>query len=113
MLGGCAPDPAAEPARRDRPEVSVELLTDPQAWLAFVTLTALEVVLGIDNIIFISILVDRLPAHRRARARTVGLALAMAMRILLLLSTRASKAKPTVTRRRAVAASPESWSRSP
>jgi predicted tellurium resistance membrane protein TerC len=64
----------------------VELLTDPQVWLAFATLTALEIVLGIDNIIFISILVGRLPESQRARGRTIGLALAMITRILLLLS---------------------------
>src|SRR5690606_21753281 len=64
----------------------MELLTDPQVWLAFATLTALEIVLGIDNIIFISILVGRLPEHQRGRGRTIGLALAMLTRILLLLS---------------------------
>jgi predicted tellurium resistance membrane protein TerC len=64
----------------------VEFLTDPQVWLAFLTLTALEIVLGIDNIIFISILVGRLPPEQRARGRTIGLALAMITRILLLLS---------------------------
>ncbi|MFO7278010.1 MAG: TerC family protein [Pseudomonadota bacterium] len=64
----------------------LELLTDPQAWLAFVTLTALEIVLGIDNIIFISILVGRLPEHRRESARVTGLALAMLTRIALLFS---------------------------
>ena len=64
----------------------MELLTDPQVWLAFLTLTALEIVLGIDNIIFISILVGRLPHEQRARGRTIGLALAMVTRILLLLS---------------------------
>ncbi len=64
----------------------MEMLTDPQVWLAFATLTALEIVLGIDNIIFISILVGRLPEHQRARGRTIGLALAMITRILLLLS---------------------------
>ncbi len=63
----------------------MELLTDPQAWIAFFTLTALELVLGIDNIIFISILVDRLPAGQRELARRVGLALAMVMRVVLLL----------------------------
>lgn len=63
----------------------LELLADPQAWIAFSTLTALELVLGIDNIVFISILVDRLPAARREIARRLGLALAMLMRILLLL----------------------------
>ena len=64
----------------------MEFLTDPQVWLAFLTLTALEIVLGIDNIIFISILVGRLPPEQRARGRTFGLALAMITRILLLLS---------------------------
>jgi predicted tellurium resistance membrane protein TerC len=64
----------------------MELLSDPQVWLAFATLTALEIVLGIDNIIFISILVGRLPRAVQQRARTIGLALAMLTRILLLLS---------------------------
>jgi predicted tellurium resistance membrane protein TerC len=61
-----------------------ELLTDPQAWTALLTLTALEIVLGVDNIVFISILTDRLPASQRDRARVVGLGAAMIMRILLL-----------------------------
>jgi predicted tellurium resistance membrane protein TerC len=64
----------------------MELLTDPQAWLAFVTLSALEIVLGIDNIIFISVLVGRLPPEQRKRARNFGLLLAMGSRIALLLS---------------------------
>src|SRR3954471_21838160 len=64
----------------------MEMLSDPQVWLAFVTLTALEIVLGIDNIIFISILVSRLPTDQQARGRTIGLSLAMLTRILLLLS---------------------------
>jgi len=64
----------------------MELLTDPQVWLAFVTLTALEIVLGIDNIIFISILVGRLPIEQQSKGRTLGLALAMLTRIALLLS---------------------------
>jgi predicted tellurium resistance membrane protein TerC len=63
----------------------LELLTDPQAWIAFATLTALELVLGIDNIIFISILVDKLPRERREFARRIGLFMAMFMRIGLLL----------------------------
>ena len=62
----------------------MELLANPQAWLAFLTLTALELVLGIDNVIFISILVDKLPEARRRVARQVGLFLAMFMRIGLL-----------------------------
>jgi len=64
----------------------MELLTDPQAWIAFITLTALEIVLGIDNIIFISILVSRLPPARRESARITGLALAMLTRVALLFS---------------------------
>jgi predicted tellurium resistance membrane protein TerC len=64
----------------------MEWLMDPQLWVAFLTLTALEIVLGIDNIIFISILVGRLPKEQQARGRFFGLALAMVTRILLLLS---------------------------
>ena len=64
----------------------LELLTDPHAWIAFITLSALEIVLGIDNIIFISILVSRLPPQRRESARITGLALAMLTRIALLFS---------------------------
>lgn len=63
-----------------------EWIADPNAWIALATLTALEIVLGIDNIIFISILVGRLPAERRDLARRLGLSLAMISRILLLLS---------------------------
>ena len=61
------------------------ILTNPELWIAFFTLTALELVLGIDNIIFISILVDRLPSSTRERARKLGLFLAMFMRVALLL----------------------------
>jgi predicted tellurium resistance membrane protein TerC len=64
----------------------LELLTDPQAWIAFVTLSLLEIVLGIDNIIFISILVGRLPPAQRNSARISGLAFAMITRVLLLFS---------------------------
>jgi len=64
----------------------MELLANPNVWLAFVTLTALEIVLGIDNIIFISILVGRLPKAQQPRGRTIGLGLAMLTRIALLLS---------------------------
>jgi predicted tellurium resistance membrane protein TerC len=60
------------------------LLADPNAWIAFLTLTLLELVLGIDNVIFISILVDKLPRERRELARRIGLFLAMFMRIGLL-----------------------------
>lgn len=62
----------------------MELLTDPQIWIAFGTLTVLEVVLGIDNIVFISILAGKLPEEQRGRARTLGLGLAMLIRIGLL-----------------------------
>ena len=61
-------------------------ITDPQVWIALITLTALEIVLGIDNIIFISILTGKLPAQRQAKARTIGLALAMFTRVGLLFS---------------------------
>ena len=64
----------------------MEWLLDPQAWLALATLTALEIVLGVDNIIFISILCGRLPERERARARTIGLMLAMLTRLGLLFS---------------------------
>ena len=63
----------------------MELITSPEAWIAFATLTALELVLGIDNIIFISILVDKLPLEKRELARKIGLFMAMFMRIGLLL----------------------------
>jgi len=64
----------------------MEWMTNPEAWIALLTLTALEIVLGIDNIIFISILVSRLPSEKRDKARVLGLGLAMVTRILLLLS---------------------------
>ena len=63
-----------------------EWLMDPSAWMALATLTLLEIVLGIDNIIFISILVSKLPPEQRQRARVLGLAGAMVTRVLLLLS---------------------------
>lgn len=63
----------------------VQLISDPQVWIAFLTLTTLELVLGIDNIVFISILADKLPAAKRELARRLGLFLAMFMRIGLLL----------------------------
>src|SRR5262245_9145153 len=64
----------------------MEWLNDPDAWIGLVTLTVLELVLGIDNIVFISILSGKLPVHQQKKARTIGLSLAMIMRILLLLS---------------------------
>ncbi|QKG28490.1 TerC family protein [Campylobacter sp. RM16187] len=63
-----------------------EWMSSPEAWLSLVTLTGLEIVLGIDNIIFIAILVGKLPPHQRDKARIMGLAFAMITRILLLLS---------------------------
>ena len=64
----------------------MEFLTNPDVWIAFLTLCALEIVLGIDNIVFISILTSRLPKHQQAQARRVGLVLALLMRIALLFS---------------------------
>ena len=64
----------------------MDWLSDPQAWMGFLTLTVLEIVLGIDNIIFISILCGKLPPEQQGKARRIGLGLAMLMRILLLLS---------------------------
>jgi len=64
----------------------MDWISDPQIWIALITLTSLEVVLGIDNIVFISILAGKLPADQQGKARTVGLALAMLVRIGLLFS---------------------------
>src|SRR4029453_15118857 len=63
----------------------MEWLNDPNAWIGLLTLTVLELVLGIDNIVFISILSGKLPAHQQKKARLIGLSLAMLMGILLLL----------------------------
>jgi predicted tellurium resistance membrane protein TerC len=62
----------------------IELLTSPEAWAALLTLTALEIVLGIDNVIFLSVIVSRIPEAQAKRARQIGLALALVFRILLL-----------------------------
>jgi predicted tellurium resistance membrane protein TerC len=77
----------------------MELLTSPQTWIAFATLTALELVLGIDNVIFISILVDKLPPAQREMARRIGLFMAMFMRIglLLILSVIVGLVEPLIT----------------
>lgn len=64
----------------------MDWISDPQAWIAFATLLALEIVLGIDNVVFISILAAKLPASQQAKARYIGLGLAMVMRIILLFS---------------------------
>ncbi len=61
-----------------------ELISSPAAWAAFITLVVMEVVLGIDNLIFISILTNKLPEHQRARARGIGISLALIMRLVLL-----------------------------
>lgn len=62
----------------------MELLTSPEAWAALLTLTALEIVLGIDNVIFLSVIVSRIPPAQAERARKIGLALALVFRIALL-----------------------------
>ncbi len=64
----------------------MEFLTDPNTWISLLTLTALEIVLGIDNIVFLSVITGRLPKEQQARARRIGLGLALGMRILLLLT---------------------------
>ena len=83
--GGALSMPDRQRHHRRRGTVVLELLASPQTWIALATLTALELVLGIDNIIFISILVDKLPPAQRERARRIGLFMAMFMRIGLLL----------------------------
>ncbi len=67
-------------------DVIIQALSNPESWIALLSLTLLEIVLGIDNLVFISILAGRLPEEKRDKARVVGLLLAMIMRILLLLS---------------------------
>ena len=64
----------------------MEWISDPAIWIAFLTLTLLELVLGIDNIVFISILAGKLPAEQQKKARYIGLALALVMRVILLFS---------------------------
>jgi predicted tellurium resistance membrane protein TerC len=64
----------------------IEWLTSPQTWIALITLTSLEIVLGVDNVIFVSILCSKLPRAQQPRARKLGLFLAMFMRIALLAS---------------------------
>lgn len=77
----------------------MDWISNPELWIAFLTLCALEIVLGIDNVIFISILAGKLPRHQQDKARLVGLSLAMVMRILLLLSISwiAGLTKPLLT----------------
>ena len=81
---GVPPCIIANPPAFSAANPMLELLTDPQAWIALATLTALELVLGIDNIVFISILVDKLPPAQQEKARRLGLFMAMFMRIGLL-----------------------------
>src|SRR5690606_30039965 len=65
---------------------SMDWIADPNAWIGLVTLVILEIVLGIDNLVFIAILADKLPPHQRNRARILGLTLALLMRLVLLAS---------------------------
>ena len=67
-------------------ESFMQLISDPNAWIAFLTLSALEIILGIDNIIFISVIANRLPIEIREKVRQFGLIFALVTRILLLLS---------------------------
>src|SRR5687768_15527613 len=83
--GRCARD-ARRVASEIEPPTMFDWITTAEGWIALLTLTALEIVLGIDNIVFISILAGKLPQEMRERARKVGLSLAMIIRILLLLS---------------------------
>ena len=64
----------------------MDWITSPEAWIALLTLTSLEIILGVDNIVVLTIIVQKLPEHQRARARFIGLALAMILRVVLLLS---------------------------
>jgi len=90
VMAACASAPPAAPAPRARPqrtyEQNMEWILDAEIWIGLLTLTALEIVLGIDNIVFISILANKLPAASQRKARLWGLGLAMIMRVLLLLS---------------------------
>ena len=63
----------------------MEIFLNPEAWIALLTLTFLEIVLGVDNIIFISIVSNKLPEHQQSKARTIGLALALIVRIIMLM----------------------------
>ena len=73
------------PAEFARTRMSMDWLTDPEAWIALLTLTSLEIVLGVDNVVFLAILAGKLPPEQRERARFIGLGLAMFLRIALLL----------------------------
>src|SRR3954447_595308 len=69
-----------------REDIGMDWLTDPNTWISLLTLTGLEIVLGIDNIVFLSVLTGKLPREQQARARTIGLGLALGMRIILLVT---------------------------
>src|SRR5437773_10017625 len=81
---GPPPSSAIRPCQRH--SAMLDWISDPQAWIALATLTALEIVLGIDNVVFISILSDKLPPGQQPKARLIGLSLAMFGRVGLLLS---------------------------
>src|SRR6476661_4892582 len=66
-------------------DYSFEIFTQPAGWISLITLTFLEIVLGVDNIIFISLVANKLPQQKRKRARNIGLGIALAVRILLLM----------------------------
>ena len=79
--GGCLPS-----NRRYNARVMFDWISSPEAWIALLTLTGLEIILGVDNIVVLTIIVEKLPEHLRSKARFIGLALAMILRVLLLLS---------------------------
>jgi predicted tellurium resistance membrane protein TerC len=79
-------EPSRSPALGGVPSMSMHWISEPEAWIALLTLTSLEIVLGIDNIIFIGILAGNLPISQRGRARTIGLSIGMGLRIILLFS---------------------------
>ena len=86
------------------PWVPMELLANPETWIALITLTVLEIVLGIDNVIFISVLVQRLPVEQRDRARLIGLTLALPLLRRLLRVIRRRSRRPRRSRPRPDAA---------
>ena len=90
----------------------MDWLTSPEAWIALLTLTVLEIVLGIDNVVFISILAGKLPPEQQAKARRLGLGLAMFMRIALLFSHHAgsSSSRPHCSPFSAKRSPAETWS---
>src|SRR5262249_8398045 len=79
-------EPAGAPQRREAQGAMIAYLTDPGTWAALATLTVLEVILGVDNLVFLAIVSSRLPQHAQRRARAIGLALALVLRVALLTS---------------------------